>query len=107
MRTIKFRGKRVDNNDWVYGYYWEFKGEHFIRSTKHNHTVDHVVQHETIGQLITLLNEKEVYEGDVYEFCFDYAYGGPKLVRQFVTLIYEPISDDKILGNIHDNPDLL
>ena len=22
MREIKFRGKRVDNNQWVYGYYF-------------------------------------------------------------------------------------
>lgn len=36
MRIIKFRGKRIDNNEWVYGYYykcdWLEKGyEHRIR----------------------------------------------------------------------------
>lgn len=30
MRKIKFRGKRKDNGEWVYGYYRKYKGRHQI-----------------------------------------------------------------------------
>ena len=36
MKTIKFRGKRTDNNEWVYGYYyykWRTK-QHIIHCSE-------------------------------------------------------------------------
>ena len=30
MRAIKFRGKRVDNGEWVYGYYVKARSHHYI-----------------------------------------------------------------------------
>ena len=30
MRKIEFRGKTVDDNTWVYGYYVKCRGHHYI-----------------------------------------------------------------------------
>ena len=30
MREIKFRGKRVDNGEWAYGWYVKVQGKHYI-----------------------------------------------------------------------------
>jgi uncharacterized phage protein (TIGR01671 family) len=70
MREIKFRGKRIDNGEWVYGYYWSNDlGNHFIKVTKDENgfcLYDVEVDPATVGQC-TGLNDKngrEIYEGD-------------------------------------------
>lgn len=42
MRKIKFRGKRIDDGEWVYGYYWhnEKYDEHIIFDQRKCHEVD-------------------------------------------------------------------
>lgn len=90
MRKIVFRGKRVDNGEWVYGdiahiedrvfvsYYHNCELKQFINDevTYNNITLVGVfpfveVIPETVGQYVTGLNDKkgnEVFEGDIVEF---------------------------------------
>lgn len=118
MREIKFRGKRIDNGEWIEGYFYheEFYGEIITLELKTTHICDI----NTIGQYTGLKdkNGKEIYEGDILDFdekewgesgyvsavvwdekecCFCFDGGTPFDVGQW----------RKVIGNIYDNPELL
>lgn len=81
MREILYRGKRVDNSEWVYGSYVETREEYteekvyaiFEKTAEHRcmgeYTDDgwHEVFPETVGQYtgFTDKNGKSVFEGDL------------------------------------------
>jgi uncharacterized phage protein (TIGR01671 family) len=96
MREYKFKGKRIDNGEWVYGYYsvviehGDNGGvEHLYRETatalhyiSNEEGISHIVIPETVGEITGLRDCKrtaeypegqEVYEGDIIRFTvFDY-----------------------------------
>lgn len=134
MREIKFRGKRVDNGEWVHGYYFEgFTGISYILIL-HDHilgmTEFYEVDPSTVGQYIGLKdkNGNEIYEGDIVTYSKSSinpleVYFSEKLCHFALTpnsgsylkngaFDWKTLSDSKtgkleIIGNIHDNPELL
>ncbi len=75
-RTIKFRGKCVDNGEWLYGNLIQRIGRFpgIVFDYEHGgkiHYAEQPVDPDTIGQFTGLLDRtgKEIYEGDVLEYC--------------------------------------
>ena len=126
MRTIKFRGQKKTNGEWVYGslvYSNEIDAAIYFQTENDSvKTMDRVyVNQETVGQFTGLYdkNKREIYEGDILK-----AEGAQnKIEVRFVRgvfaflwngdLDYEaPINSPtqewaEVIGNIYDNPKLI
>lgn len=136
MREILFRGKRVDNGEWVQGTYYhqtEFYGDkcdyHYIIETcdelEDNMMIFSKVIPETIGQYtgVTDKNGNKIFEGDIItaeiyerEYEDEYLSNTPIQVTYCSGYFYpfhlegcwrSGVSNITVIGNIHDNPELL
>jgi uncharacterized phage protein (TIGR01671 family) len=122
MRTIKFRGKWVSYGKWVYGNLLCSQDETTtaIQTSKFTYRVDP----KTVGQFTGLhdVNGTEIYEGDVIESVngFRSAIGYIEDCASFMAVHKDDevaacplpsrwIKDfgHHVIGNIHDNPELL
>lgn len=72
MREIKFKAKRLDDNSWVFGYFYEENGNTYIienrqKETKLNRNLTYQVDPETVCQFIGLKDyeNQDIYEGDI------------------------------------------
>lgn len=135
MREIEFRGKRVDNNDWCYGFLcfhyvdgknsfgFIYNGISKLYSQSHCKNFDVITK--TICQYTGFKDVRgnEIYEGDIlsldgfWSVRVEYEKGS-FMVRDVDKVRYNNlicnchigdfnISEWKIIGNIYDNPELL
>lgn len=135
-RKILFRGKRVDNGDWVEGNYLEvytlrgcvplIMGKNYDEEEKC--ITDHaLVIPSTVGQYtgLTDKNGRKIFEGDVVrKTCltpsinkveYDDTQGAfitvhgdfYDLLRAYTTPNSNIVELLEVIGNIHDNPELL
>lgn len=135
MREIEFRGKLDGADKWVYGYYYGgYNWADFIIS---NEGFEHRqrVMHETIGQYTGLKdkNGTKIFENDIVGgyphgnvvvrwndewACFEsysteihFDEDGEPFEKYITTLFSNDLKDCfnewEVIGNIHDNPELL
>ena len=122
MREILYKGKRLDNGEWVYGLPYKAKYG-CISSIVNDDEERFLVFPETVGQYtgLTDKNGKKIFEGDIVTIPDSKKMGLPALIRyDYVRATFEvsrsgynPLSliDARefyeVIGNIHDNPELL
>ncbi|EAF3579651.1 hypothetical protein CT736_10455 [Listeria monocytogenes] len=129
MREIEFRGKRIDNGEWVYGNLMQFEDSatfifaderkgastltyaHFIINNMH------AIDEKTLGQYTGLKDKygKKIFEGDICWEEHNECYGVVKFEEGKFLYVWENIAEDlwevaasiEIYGNIHENLELL
>lgn len=121
MRTIKFRGKSILNDEWLYGdlvHSADKKRFAILVNDKDSYDECEVVP-EAVGQFTGLYDcdGKEIFEGDILDF------NGITVEVRFVRGVFALLAngnlDDelcgdcrtdlfaKVIGNVYENPDIL
>jgi uncharacterized phage protein (TIGR01671 family) len=126
MRTIKFRGKALPQNKWLYGDLLTSDDYKVAVIRDHNSCDEQRVGTDTVGQFtgLTDCNGKEIYEGDILadvngfirKVAFVEDFASPMLIwlndKDIDSPMYMSCSfirkyGYRVIGNIHDNPELL
>lgn len=136
MREVLFRGKSVDNDEWVEGCLLDAKEDTYIIPHGYEYLYDeleklafnvtrHIVIPETVGQFtgLTDKNGRKIFEGDILgaylddEFPDDYTmvkviwHNNGWYTQQNKALPdmleYADSQRFEVISNIHDNPELL
>lgn len=121
-REIKFRGKRTDSGEWVYGYLLHDGDLFFIveslKAFIETPFNECLVNPDTVGQYTGLkdIKGKRIWEGDIVQYnCSDKVLiGKVAWCSSFFEVdvkngaeSYALTSFCRVIGNIHDNPELL
>ena len=133
VRTIIFRGKRIDNGEWVCGFIVKMFGTYHIIDKDDENTAYEVIP-STVGQYTGLKdkNGKQIFEGDILSIPFEEdrspyeensiyyengevyfdteRYGWYVRFREYndeISLWEYDNTDIEVISNIHDNPELL
>ena len=130
MREILFRGKRIDNGEWLEGWYQppvrgihtdgreESLGASLAFIDYDGFLEDAFIIPETVGQFTGLTaNGKKIFEGDIldvmHQGVFECRWDGGNFefslsnIKESFGIAYVSPNDIFVIGNIHDNPELL
>lgn len=133
MREILFRGKRVDNGEWIQGDIVQFPVHGVVRIVEQEPSYkDAEVDSDTVGQYtgLTDKNGRKIFEGDIIHLEYSQVFFGGVYFGEYTAEvsykegcfitdginngdeIETPLSgfdndELEIIGNIHDNPELL
>lgn len=125
MREIKFRGKRLDNGEWVYGDLLHLVDGVYISNDNGCNMAR--VDPDTVGMNTGLKDKKgkEIYGGDILAhngivighvvdgvrgYCFDVVYADPVSTSTwslYGVVVNDYEGDVEIVGNIYDNPEVV
>lgn len=127
MREILFRGKRIGSGEWVEGGVYCGNFAWIINTDASGHFKHYMVDPSTVGQYTGLTDRhgRRIFEGDILESHYDDLYPDNvtiEVVEWFRNGWYSRRPGDhdpdfleeegalpysEIIGNIHDNPELL
>lgn len=124
MRDYLFRGKRVDNGEWVEGYY--VKAEKLDKSCYEHFIIEesadggsHLVIPESVGQYTGMKdkNDRKIFEGDIINIEYDTTTVENCVVTYIGACFYgntdfdswelDYYVDIEVIGNVFKNADLL
>ena len=126
MRDILFRAKRIDNDEWIYGYFSRHTtGKTFIRPIGKNCQYSAEVIPKSVSEFtgLTDKNDTKIFEGDIVTIVlphFPTTSGVIVYDKDFFGVDIKGVSpiqhcvayaikegSVEVIGNIHDNPELL
>ena len=129
IREVIFRGKRVDNGEWVEGILFNAEEDTFIIPHGNEYSYDPMeglafdvygckVAPETVGQYtgLTDKNGKKIFEGDIIEYNEKIGKIKYSECDAAFDILFDTWNTDfsviderriEVIGNIHDNPELM
>lgn len=131
MREILFRGKRMSNGEWAYGFIIKTFDTYYIIDKDDDKNITYKIIPETVGQYTGLCdkNGKKIFEGDIIDASNEWwnaagpaGHDSPVILVKWENYLcgFEPFANYdcdcgvyisakncEVLGNIYDNPKLL